>query len=110
MSEIEAKLRKLHMPVFNNIFVQYNWELHACNEPYLQDYSKETAAGLVIWSKPGTGKLGLCFSHLKLRADLRFNAMYARVESQECNAVSLQERHVEQRSLLQILSSGKGAS
>ena len=66
MSKIEAKLRKFYMPDISNIYVQYNWELHACNEPYLQDYSKETAAGLVIWSKPGTGKLGLCFPHLKL--------------------------------------------
>ena len=98
------------MPDINNICEQCNWERHACNEPYLQDYSKETAAGLVIWSKPGTGKLGLCFPHLKLRADLRFNATYARVENSECNAVSLQKRHVEQRSLLQILSLGKGAS
>ena len=80
-SEIEAKLRKVYMPDINNICEQCDWELHACNEQYLQDYSKETAAGLVIWSKPGTGKLGLCFPYLKLRADLRFNAMYARVES-----------------------------
>ena len=80
MSEIEAKLKKLYMPDIN-ICEQCNWELHACNEPYLQDYSKETAAGLVIWSKPGTGKLGLCFPHLKLSADVRFNAMYARVQS-----------------------------
>ena len=26
---------------------------------HLEDYSKETASGLVIWSKPGTGKLEL---------------------------------------------------
>ena len=81
MSESETKLRKFYMPDINNICEQYSWELHACNEPYLQDYSKEIAAGLVIWSKPGTGKLGLCFPHLKLSADLRFNAMYARVQS-----------------------------
>ncbi|DBA90765.1 TPA: hypothetical protein ACH3X1_003972 [Trebouxia sp. C0004] len=53
MSEIEAKLRKFYMPDINNICEQCDWELHPCNEPYLQDYSKETAAGLVIWSKPG---------------------------------------------------------
>ena len=81
MSEIEAKLRKFYMPDITSICEQCNWELDACEEPELKDYSKEDAAGLVVWSKPGTGKLGLCFPHLKLRADLRFNAMYARVES-----------------------------
>ena len=81
VSEIEAKLRKFYMPDITSICEQCNWELDACEEPDLKDYSKEDAAGLVVWSKPGTGKLGLYFPNLKLRADLRFDAMYARVES-----------------------------
>ena len=63
MSEIEAKLRKFYMPDINNIYEQCNWELDACEEPNLKDYSKEDAAGLVVWSKPGTGKLGY-ISHI----------------------------------------------
>ncbi|KAL3150151.1 hypothetical protein ABBQ32_000015 [Trebouxia sp. C0010 RCD-2024] len=47
MSEIEAKLRKFYMPDNTSICEQCNWELHACEEPDLKDYSKEDAAGLV---------------------------------------------------------------
>ena len=63
MSEIEAKLRKFYMPDITSICEQCNWELDACEEPELQDYSKDDAAGLVVWSKPGTGKLG-CISQI----------------------------------------------
>ena len=63
MSEIEAKLRKFYLPDITSICEQCNWELDACEEPGLKDYSKEDAAGLVVWSKPGTGKLG-CISQI----------------------------------------------
>ncbi|KAL3146223.1 hypothetical protein ABBQ32_002924 [Trebouxia sp. C0010 RCD-2024] len=53
MSEIEAKLRKFYMPDITSICEQCNWELDACEEPELKDYSKEDAVGLVVWSKPG---------------------------------------------------------
>ena len=81
MSEIEAKLRKFYMPDITSICEQCNWELDACEEPNLKDYSKEDAAGLVVWSKPGTGKLG-CISQIRncvlIQGSSRFNALYAR--------------------------------
>ncbi len=100
MSEIEAKLRKFYLPEISNVCKLCNWELHACNEPYLQDYSDETAAGLVIWSKPGTCKLRLYVVSFKLHHDLlTFNArVVGTLESVQHDALSLQERHVEQRS------------
>lgn len=56
-NEIEGKLQQFYLPDINSICKECDWELHTCHEPHLEDYSKETASGLVIWSKPGTGKL-----------------------------------------------------
>ncbi len=67
-SEIVAKLKQFHLPDITSICKELDWELLTCHEPQLEDYSKETASGLVIWSKPGTGKflLQLCL-HVTLK-------------------------------------------
>ena len=56
ISEIEAKLEELYLPDITNICNSCDWELYKCHEPELEDYSHETAPGVVIWSQPGTGK------------------------------------------------------
>ena len=61
ISEIECKLQQFYLPDITSISKECDWELHTCHKPRLEDYSKEIASGLVIWSKPGTGKLRLQF-------------------------------------------------
>ena len=58
-SKIEGKLQQFYLPDITSISKECDWELQTCHEPHLQDYSKETASGLVVWSKPGTGKFEL---------------------------------------------------
>ena len=58
-SEIEGKLQQFYLPDITSISKECDWELQTCHEPHLEDYSKETASGLIIWSKPGTGKFKL---------------------------------------------------
>ena len=65
-SETVAKLKQFHLPDITSICKEFDWELHTCHEPQLEDYSKETASGLVIWSKPGTGKFVLQHVTMKL--------------------------------------------
>ena len=68
MSEIEAKLRKFYMPDITSICEQCNWELDACEEPELKDYSKEAGCLVQAWYR----QVGLYFPNLKLCADPRF--------------------------------------
>lgn len=56
MSVIEAKLKKFYLPDITAICGSCVWALHKCHEPQLEDYSQETAPGVVIWSKPATGE------------------------------------------------------
>ena len=56
ISEIEAKLEEFYLPDITNICKSCDWELYKCHEPELEDYSQETAPGVVIWSQPGTGE------------------------------------------------------
>ena len=58
-SKIEGKLQQFYLPDIFSISKECGWELQTCHEPHLEDYSKETASGLVVWSKPGTGKFKL---------------------------------------------------